>query len=76
MKGDADTKHMVSSTHKYSDGTETVVNYTANPDQEEIEATVAEAVESDHRNPDGIEEEMEVEEVIAEAEKSTESDEL
>lgn len=68
MKGDADTKYMVSSTHKYSDGTETVVNYTANPDQEEIETKVAEAIASDHRNPDGIE----VEEIEEEMEVPTE----
>lgn len=64
MKGDPDTKYMVSSTHKYSDGTETIVNYNANPDQAEIETVVAEAVESDHRSPDGIEEELSVVEEI------------
>ncbi len=45
MKGDEDTKYLVSSTHKYSDGTETVVNYVANPNIGTIETTVAEAIE-------------------------------
>lgn len=61
MKGDPDTKYMVSSTHKFSDGTETVVNYVANPNQEEIEAKVSGAVASDHTSPDGIGEEIETE---------------
>lgn len=72
MKGDEDTKYMVSSTHKFSDGTETVVNYKANPDQEEIETTVAEAVESDLTNPDGIEDEVVEEETVVVTEESAE----
>lgn len=73
MKGDKDTKHMVSSTHKYSDGTETIVNYVANPEKEEIEEKVAEAVESDHTNPDGIEENKEIEEAIEAVAESEEA---
>lgn len=45
MKGDADTKYIVSSTHKYSDGTETTVNYVANPNMLEVQETVAKAIE-------------------------------
>ncbi len=36
--------HLVKQTLEYSDGTETVFNYTANGNQEEIETTVAAAV--------------------------------
>lgn len=35
-------KYPVSTTTKFSDGTETTVNYVANPDAAEIEAVVAE----------------------------------
>jgi hypothetical protein len=37
--------YMVSNTIKYSDGTETVVNYNQNGDQVEIEAAVAAATD-------------------------------
>lgn len=38
-------KYMVSNTIKYSDGTETVLNYVKNPEGEVIEAEVAQAIE-------------------------------
>lgn len=49
------TPFMVKQTITYSDGTETVVNYVDNPDRQEIEATVAEAVEGDHKVSDEVE---------------------
>ena len=39
----SEEKYMVSQTIKYSDGTETTMNYDANENQAEIETTVAEA---------------------------------
>lgn len=40
---------MVSQTIKYSDGTETVMNFVANENQVEIEAEVSEAIMGDHK---------------------------
>lgn len=48
-------KYMVSQTIKYSDGTETTMEYTANPNQEVIEETVHEAVIE--TSPESIEDE-------------------
>lgn len=52
--------YIVSNTIKYSDGTETTVNYSANADSEAIEQIVAENIESNN-----IEETPIVEPIVA-----------
>ncbi len=54
-------KYMTKQTIEYSDGTETVLTYTKNPEGELIEATVAEATAV--TSPETIEEVAETSEV-------------
>ncbi len=62
-------KYMVSQTIKYSDGSETTLNYKANENMEEIETTVAEAVAETSPEEEIIETSVEQsEEVVADEE--------